>query len=126
GGERNEDYYCFGLPILAPGDGVVAVAVDGEPDQPPGHMDPSAGAGNHVIIDHGNDEFSFLAHLKQGSVTVEAGQATETGNAIGACGNSGHTSEPHLHYHLQRDAVFHAGASGEGLPAQFLNYLADG
>lgn len=125
-GERNEDYHCFGLPIQAPGDGVVALAVDGEPDQPPGHMDPGAGAGNHVIIDHGNDEFSFLAHLKQGSITVEAGQTVEAGDVIGACGNSGHTSEPHLHYHLQRDAVFHAGAGGEGLPAQFLNYLADG
>lgn len=125
-GEVNEDYYCFGLPVLAPGDGTVVRAVDGIADQTPGELNPQAPLGNHVIIDHGHGEVSFLAHLQAGSVAVRAGETVRAGEVVGACGNSGNSSEPHLHYHLQRDAVFYAGAGGEGLPAQFLNYLADG
>ena len=122
-GTALEQYHCFGKPILAPGAGKIAVAVDGLPDQKPGEMDPSNPPGNHVVIDHGNGEFSFLAHLKKGSVPVKKGDAVKAGDRIGLCGNSGNTSEPHLHYHLQTTERF---ADGEGLPAQFLNYVADG
>lgn len=122
-GTALEQYHCFGQPILAPGAGKVAVAVDGLPDQKPGEMDPSKSPGNHVVIDHGNGEFSFLAHLKKGSVAVKKGDAVKPGDRIGLCGNSGNTSEPHLHYHLQTTERF---GDGEGLPAQFLDYLADG
>ncbi len=125
-GTQNEDYYCFGKSVVAPGAGTVVEAVDGVQDQPPGQLNPDAPLGNHVIIDHGNGEVSFLAHLKKGSVAVEAGQEVAAGDVLGACGNSGNSSEPHLHYHLQTDAVFYGGAGGEGLPAQFRAYLADG
>lgn len=122
-GTANEQYHCFGRPILAPGAGKVAVAVDGLPDNKPGERDRARPPGNYVVIDHGNGEFSFLAHLKRGSVAVESGSAVRAGDRIGLCGNSGNSSEPHLHYHLQTTAVF---GHGEGLPVQFLGYRADG
>ena len=117
-----EDYYCFGLPILAPAGGTVVEAVDGLPDNRPGQMDRANPVGNHVVIDHGG-EFSFLAHLRLGSVSVKAGDTVSAGQPLGRCGNSGNTTMPHLHYHLQTTAVF---AQGAGLPAQFNDYRADG
>lgn len=125
-GAQLEDYYCFGRPIYAPGAGTVVGAASDLPDQPIGTTDAQNALGNHVIIDHGNGEFSFLTHLREGSVKVAPGDEVEVGAPIGACGNSGNTSEPHLHYHMQTDAVFYGGAGGEGLPAQFLNYRVDG
>jgi murein DD-endopeptidase MepM/ murein hydrolase activator NlpD len=79
--------------------------------------------GNHVIIDHGNGEFSLLAHLRRGTLAVELGQTVTAATPLGRCGHSGNTSEPHLHYHLQDTAVF---GKGVGLPAQFQGYVADG
>lgn len=122
-GSRAENYFCWDRPILAPGTGTVVTAVDGLPDQPIGSMDPGHPAGNHVVIDLGNEEFIFLAHLRQGSVAVAAGERVLPGQTIGRCGNSGNTSEPHLHLHLQTTPDLTAG---EGLPAQFLNWTADG
>lgn len=122
-GTRLEDYYCWGQPLLAPGAGTVVTALDGLPDLQPGQMDPRNPPGNHVMLDHGNGEFSLLAHMRQGSVAVRAGDTVAQGQKLGECGNSGNTSEPHLHYHLQNGPVF---GQGEGLPAQFNAYLADG
>jgi murein DD-endopeptidase MepM/ murein hydrolase activator NlpD len=122
-GTRNEDYHCYGLSILAPGAGVVAVAVDGIQDNRPGVMNASEPPGNYVVLDHGNGEYSFLAHLRKDSVRVRAGDRVSAGNVVGECGNSGNSSEPHLHYHLQTTPVF---GRGEGLPAQFRGYVADG
>lgn len=122
-GTRNEDYYCFGRPMLAPAAGVITTAIDTLPDNPPGEMTPAAPAGNHVVIDHGNGEYSLLAHLRSGSVTVEAGDSVSAGQQVGACGNSGNTSEPHLHYHLQNSPTF--SASAQGMPAFFTDYFAD-
>lgn len=121
-GADNHDYYCFELPILAPAAGLVVAVVDGVPDNKPGEFGDDDTLGNHVIIDHGAGEYSFLAHFKNGSVAVAPGQRVATGDQIGACGNSGRSSEPHLHYHLQDTAEFGRGA---GLPARFLNYVAD-
>ncbi len=122
-GRTNEDYHCWGSPIVAPAAGTVRAVRDGLPDNVPGEMDASVPPGNHVVLDHGNAEYSFLAHLQQGTVRVEAGDVVASGDTLGLCGNSGNSSEPHLHYHLQNTPVF---GQGEGLPAQFLDYLADG
>lgn len=122
-GTRNEEYHCWGRPVLAPGSGIVVVARDGLPDNAPGRMDPTAPPGNHVVIDHGNGEYSFLAHLQQGSVAVGRGDSVSQGLAVGRCGNSGNSSEPHLHYHLQDSPRF---GEGEGIPAPFLDYVANG
>ncbi len=122
GGSSNEDYHCWGREILSPGSGTVITSESALRDNLPGVMSPDHALGNHVIIDHGNGEYSFLAHFKQGSVTVTAGQSVNTGERLGSCGNSGNSSEPHLHYHLQTTPEFSAG---EGLPIQFLDYVAD-
>lgn len=122
-GRSNEDYYCFGKPILAPAAGTVVEALDGVEDNVPGRMNREVLTGNRVIIDHGNHEYSMLAHLRNGSVAVKAGDAVEAGQAIGECGNSGNSSEPHLHYQLQDGPEFGTSA---GLPAQFTDYVADG
>jgi len=118
-----ESYYCWHQPILSPGAGTVVTAVNDLPDNPIGETDPRNPAGNHVVIDLGNSEFAFLGHMRQGSVAVAAGDTVAAGDELGRCGNSGNTSEPHLHMHLQTTTDL---ATGEGLPAQFIGYFADG
>ena len=121
-GTKNTDYYCFGQAILAPGDGIISSLLDGLPDQLPGTMDPSTATGNHIVIDHHNGEFSLLAHLQENSIVVRQGDHIQAGDVLAKCGNSGNTTEPHLHYQLQTSPIF---GQGESLPAQFQNYLAD-
>ncbi len=122
-GRRNEDYHCYGRPILAPADGVVSEVIDGVADNVPGRMDASEVTGNRIVIDHGHGEHSLLAHLKPGSPTVAVGERVSAGQPIARCGNSGNSSEPHLHYQLQDGPQF---GSSAGLPARFVDYLADG
>ena len=116
-------YHCWEQPILTPSDGMVVHAIDGLPDQAIGASDTANPAGNHVVIDFGNGEYGFLAHLQQGSILVAAGDQVKARQQIGLCGNSGNSSEPHLHFHLQTTSEL---GVGEGLPAQFLNYQANG
>lgn len=121
-GKHNEDYFCFGKPVLAPAKGTVVQVVNDIADNNPGQMNAKEITGNHVIIDHGNGEYSLLAHLHKGSVTVRSGEVVKAGTHVGDCGNSGNSSEPHLHYQLQDGPEF---GSSAGLPAQFENYLTD-
>lgn len=123
-GSVNENYYCFGRSICAPGDGVVVASESNVPDNAPGSEDNlDAPLGNHVIIDHENGEYSFLCHFRQGTVTVAPGQRVTKGQVLGLCGNSGASDLPHLHYHVQNTPVPYLG---EGLPAQFRTYQANG
>jgi hypothetical protein len=122
-GKALEDYYCWNEPILAPADATVLMAVDGLPDQAIGTRNTEAIAGNHVMLDLGTGEYAMLAHLRRGSVAVDTGQRVTAGEEIGRCGNSGNTSEPHLHFHLQDAPRF---GEGDGLPAFFEHYTADG
>jgi murein DD-endopeptidase MepM/ murein hydrolase activator NlpD len=123
-GRRNEEYASWGAPILAPAAGIVVAAADDVEDNPPGRPDTAGlSVGNYVVIDHGDGEYSLLAHLRRGSVRVRAGERVAAGQAVGACGNSGNSNGPHLHYNLQTAP---RPNTGTGLPAQFLRYLADG
>ena len=122
-GDSLSDYYCYGQPILAPAAGLVVTAVDSLPDQAIGSRDPLHAAGNHVVIDHGNREFSLVAHLQPGSVRVRAGKRVNTGDVLGLAGNSGNTSEPHLHVHLMNAPSMQ---DADGLPMPFEEYEADG
>jgi hypothetical protein len=119
-GKNNEDYFCFGKPIHAPAEGTVISAENGIPDNRPGETNSRQILGNHVIIDHHNGEYSFLAHLRQGSVGVKAGDRVKSGDILGQCGNSGNSTEPHLHYHLQNHSDLQ---QGEGLPVFFTDYF---
>lgn len=122
-GKRNEDYHCWGQPIVAPADATVVAVENGAPDNPPGKMDPANKAGNHVVLDLGDGEFALLAHLQQGSVTVKAGDKVTRGQRLGLTGNSGNTSEPHLHFHVQDGPVLF---EGHGLPVVFDGACTDG
>lgn len=122
-GTSARDYFAFGQPVLATGPGLVAEWRDGIEDNAPGKMNPTHALGNFVILDHDNGEFSIFAHLEKGSVAVKAGQRVERGQPLGRCGNSGNTSEPHIHYHLQTSAT---PFEGEGLPPIFDAVHIDG
>jgi hypothetical protein len=122
-GKELSDYYVWGAPVVAPAAGKVVSLVDGLPDNPIGSTDRKNLAGNHLILDHGNGEYSLLAHLQRGSVAVRVGDDVVAGQRLGLAGNSGNTSEPHLHYHLQDGPVF---PDAESMPAVFTDYLADG
>lgn len=100
-GQANEDYYAFGKELLAPCDGEVVLVVDGVKDNKPGVMNKIYVPGNSVIIRTANNEFLFFAHFKQHSIKVKEGQQVKQGDVLGLCGNSGNSSEPHLHFHIQ-------------------------
>lgn len=122
-GRALDDYYCWNEKILAPADGRVVEAVDGLPDQAIGTTNTQRPGGNHVVLDLGNDEYAMLMHLRQGSVRVKAGDHVVAGAELGRCGNSGNTSEPHLHVHLQDQPRL---GQGEGLPVYFKGYSVNG
>ncbi|TNE86614.1 MAG: M23 family metallopeptidase [Deltaproteobacteria bacterium] len=116
-----ESYGCYGLPVLAPAAGTVAIAHDGEPDQDPSTFvpNPTAPAGNHVAIElDDTGTFLLIAHLAPESVAVEVGEHVDEGQLLGRCGNTGNTSEPHVHLHHQRRIPEVVGF-GEGLPLFF-------
>ena len=127
-GESPKSYAGWGREIIAPAAGVVVGVRNDRPDQPvTGLSDPKFFApeypnggdpGNHIVIDHGNAEFSLIAHLQQGSVRVNLGDQIEQGAPLGLLGNSGDTSGPHLHYQLQRGPKWEFS---DGLPAKFEN-----
>lgn len=119
-GKKNEDYYSFGKEILAPADGVVMETVGGIRDNKPASMNPYLALGNTVIIRHQKNEVSVLAHLKQGSIKVKAGDTVKRGQVVGVCGNSGNSSESHLHYHLQDNEIIQ---EGKGIKGYFQNVM---
>lgn len=104
-GRRNEDFYAWGERVLAPADGIVIEAIDGVRDNTPGVMNQYSALGNAVIIQHSDSEYSVIAHMQRGSLKVKAGDKLTKGQLLGLCGNSGNSSEPHIHYHLQNAAV---------------------
>jgi murein DD-endopeptidase MepM/ murein hydrolase activator NlpD len=71
----------------------------------PGEAGRKAPLGNTVLLHCASDITVVLAHLKPHSVRVAAGDVVEVGRELGAVGNSGNTSEPHLHLHAVRGRV---------------------
>ncbi len=91
-------YAGFGSPVFAPADGRI-VEVNGDfPDTPPGINGDRA---NSIVQDIGGGRYVVMAHLKRGSITVQAGDLVRRGQPLAAVGNSGHTNEPHLHLQVQ-------------------------
>ena len=113
--ESPELFYAFGRPLYSPVAGTVVSAHDGEPDHearrsmltliPHGLSQPrrirrglTAILGNHVIIQvTGSPYYVGLVHLQRGSVQVSPGERLRAGDQIGRCGNSGNSTQPHLH-----------------------------
>lgn len=108
---KNEYYAAYGEPIYAPAEGTVAAVVDGIPDNEPGVMNEEELAGNVAVIHHASGEYSVLAHLQPGSLLVQEGERVSIGQLIGKCGNSGNSSEAHLHVQLSTRADFLQGKS---------------
>jgi len=100
-GKTNEDYYAFGKELIAPCDAEVVLTVDGVKDNKPGELNPIYIPGNTVILKTENNEFLFFAHFKQNSIVVKQEQKVKQGELLGLCGNSGNSSEAHLHFHIQ-------------------------
>src|SRR5262249_55553510 len=82
-GRRNTDYAAYNQPVVADAPGVVAIVVDGVPDNEPGVVNGYDMHGNYVVIDHQNGEFSLMAHLIPGTVRVRPGQQVLAGMELG-------------------------------------------
>lgn len=121
-----ESFYCYGKDILSPAEGVIAEVGTECPDSKITKERKASCSGrdirgNYILIQHAEKEYSLLAHLKPGSICVRTGQQVNLGEKIGECGNSGNTSEPHLHFQIQSGKSFY---SSFGLPVSFSNIYA--
>jgi murein DD-endopeptidase MepM/ murein hydrolase activator NlpD len=105
-GKANTDYLAYGADVLAVADGTVTTVVNGVPENAPGVMNRDAITGNSVTIRHTDSLYSLYAHLQPGKMRVQVGATVKAGTVIGACGNSGNSSEPHLHFQLQDGPQF--------------------
>jgi hypothetical protein len=132
--EPVEVFVGFGQPILAPLSGTVISVLDGQPDHEGRRSQltlvpymlgqaeriragVAAVAGNHVVIAAGTDGlFVLLAHLRHGTVQVRAGQPVKAGDPVGQCGNSGNSTEPHVHVQVTDSADWHRA---RGVPLAF-------
>lgn len=119
------NYLAFGQPVLAAADGVVVAVRNDIRDYSragTGWIDVTTPdlRGNYVVIKHHEHAYTLYAHLRQGSVCVAIGDTVRAGQPIGACGHSGHSSEPHLHFQLQDRADFFTAI---GLPIAFRQVL---
>jgi hypothetical protein len=110
-----KSYVIFGRPVIAPCAGEVVTAVDGLPDLQVPQMDHDHLAGNHVILSCAGADI-LLGHFHTGSVRVRVGQKLKVGDFIAQVGNSGNTSEPHLHINAMRPGTAMAPSSGAPIP----------
>lgn len=139
GTEPNERFYAFGRPILSPADGVVSAMHDGEPDHAArrspltlvsylasqasrAQSGAAALAGNHVVVElAGGGRFVVLAHLKHSSIRVRPGDRVQVGQHLGDCGNSGNSTQPHLHLQVMDELDPFAA---RGVPIAFRSFRA--
>jgi hypothetical protein len=135
--EPPERFLGFGRPILAPVDGVVVRVHDGEPDHEARRSQlalipyalgqasrlrqgPNALAANQVVI---RDRLSgmnvALVHLRAGSLRVGVGDEVVTGQQLAECGNSGNSTQPHVHVQAMDSTDLHVA---QGVPIAFTRY----
>lgn len=100
-GAITEDYHAYGRPVIAPAGGVVEEIVDIVDDNIPGEMDLVQNWGNVIILRHADQLYSKLSHLKKGSFRVAVGDTVRKGQVVAACGNTGRSPAPHLHFQIQ-------------------------
>lgn len=129
-GQTREDWFGYGAPVYAPGAGRVVRVVNTIPEntiekgtvvyaKEVSPDNPQSFGGNVVVIDHQNGEFSLIAHLKHGSVTVREGEQVTQGQYLGQMGLSGDSPEVHIHYQLQDGPDF---LNSQNLPAYFRSF----
>ncbi|WP_405700184.1 M23 family metallopeptidase [Streptomyces sp. NBC_01383] len=118
---RNHHFPAFGAPLLAVADGTVVHASHGSRDHLSRNSIPAlvylmlieasvrdvrgAGAivGNHIVLDLGDGMYAMYAHLRHGSLRVREGEKVRAGQPLAECGNSGNSTEPHVHFQLMDD-----------------------
>jgi murein DD-endopeptidase len=114
---RNESYYAQGEDALAVAAGTVVAIKDGIPENVPGvtsrvvPITLETVGGNYVILDIGGGRYAFYAHLQPRSLRVQVGDRVERGAVLGLVGNSGNSTEPHLHFHIA-DGTTPLGSEG--------------
>ncbi|MGH9685220.1 MAG: M23 family metallopeptidase [Candidatus Acidiferrales bacterium] len=125
----NKNYYAFGVDALAVADGVVTEVKDGIPLNVPGENSRAVPitletvGGNHVILNIGNGNFAFYAHLQPGSIRVKLGEKVHRGQVLGLVGNTGNSTEPHLHFHISNAS---SPLGSEGLPYLLRSFEVEG
>jgi len=126
---KNESYRAHGAEALAVADGTVVAVKDGIPENIPGATSRAVPitmetvGGNHVILDLGQGRYAFYAHLQPGSLRVKLGDKVKRGRVLGLVGNSGNSTEPHLHFHVSNK---NSPLSSEGLPYVFDSFEVQG
>lgn len=122
---RNESYHCYGVEALAAADATVVAVQDGIPDNMPG-IDSRAVVinletigGNWVALDLGGGRYAMYAHFIPGSLKVRPGQRIRKGEVLGRIGNSGNSTEPHLHFHVADSPRW---LEADGLPYRFARF----
>ena len=119
---KQENWVGLGVPIVAPGSGTIVAAVGNKPDDIPYDLEaakkePALMAGNYLVIDHGNGEYSMLGHFRNGTLAVKPRDHVERGQLLAKMGHSGMGSGlVHVHYELRNSADLF---DGDGLPATF-------
>ena len=125
---NKKNWYTYGAPIYAPGEGKVTASANHVPDNefqgkdistPPLPSDADPDLGNYVLIDHGNGEFSIFPHMMAGSVRVKPRDSVRQGEMIGQVGFSGDAIFPHVHYSLLAGPDIYRS---ESLPAYFTQF----
>lgn len=107
-GQYNEDYYAYGQQVIAPCDGKVVKRITGIKDNSIGRPSAVHTYGNAIVLQTKHEEYLLLAHLQEKSILVQEGQEVGRGDPLARCGNSGYSSEPHLHFIVQNVAnLFH-------------------
>jgi murein DD-endopeptidase MepM/ murein hydrolase activator NlpD len=126
---KNENYRCHGADALAVADAVVVGVKDGIPENIPGATSRAVPitletvGGNYVILDLGRGRYAFYAHLRPGSLRVKTGDKVRRGQVLGLVGNSGNSTEPHLHFHVSNA---NSPLASEGLPYAFESFEQQG
>ncbi len=127
--DKNDSYFCYDQPIFSVAAGKVVDMADGLPENVPHSgnyaipIDFNNAAGNHAVVEIGPHRYVLFAHMRPGTVRVKIGDHVHVGEMIGHVGNTGSSTEPHLHMHIDDQPSFLAG---NGVPYEFTEGEASG
>lgn len=127
--DKNESYFCYDQPIYSVAAGKVVDASDGMAENVPHSgkyavaIDFNNAAGNHVVVEIASHRYVLYAHMRPGTLQVKVGDRVRSGQVLGHVGNTGSSTEPHLHMHIDDQPSFLAG---NGVPYEFTEGEASG
>lgn len=127
--DRNGSYFCYDKPIYSVAAGKVVRVADGLPENVPHSgkyaipIDFDNAAGNHVVVEIAPGRYVLYAHMRPGTVNVRLGDEVRVGDRLGHVGNTGSSTEPHLHMHIDDHPSF---LGGNGIPYEFTEGEATG